>query len=85
MGAVAQWLIHDRLSKDAFLETTELDLCRSIQIYLKGVHQDFLARFEGNTDMMESAATLAGAVVRSGKACLFWSGDSPIRSVAPAR
>jgi len=77
-GAVAQWLVHDRLGNDDFLTNGEPDLRRSVETYLKGVHQDFLDQFDGNVDMMESAATLAGVVVRNGKACVFWSGDSPI-------
>lgn len=77
-GAVAQWLIHERLSQDPVSLETEPDLSRLVGNYLRRVHQDFLGRFSTDTDMMESACTLAGVLVRKEKACVFWSGDSPV-------
>jgi serine/threonine protein phosphatase PrpC len=77
-GAVANWLIHERLAVDDFLNGPNAQLPGLIRTYLKRVHQDFIERFEENDDMMESATTLAGVVVQNGKACIFWSGDSPV-------
>jgi serine/threonine protein phosphatase PrpC len=77
-GAVAQWLIHERLSQDPVSFEAEPDLSRLVGAYLRKVHQDFLGHFSTDIDMMESACTLAGVLVRNDKACVFWSGDSPV-------
>lgn len=77
-GAVAHWLLHERLSQDPLPTETGTDLCRLIGTYLRHVHQDFLNRFASEPDLIESACTLAGVLARGTKACVFWCGDSPI-------
>lgn len=77
-GAVAHWLIHDRLGLDELPTGPGTDLGRLMAPYLRKVHDDFLARFESDPDMMESACTLAGVLARGTEACVFWCGDSPV-------
>lgn len=76
-GAVAQWLIHERLAQDPILREGAR-LRDATAAYLKQVHDDFLRRFADNPDMLESACTLAGVLVRGTQACVFWCGDSPV-------
>jgi serine/threonine protein phosphatase PrpC len=77
-GAVADWLIHERLGNDNLLPDAGMSLSVILKAYLKGVHREFITQFQDNEDMMESAATLAGVVICGGRACVFTSGDSPV-------
>jgi serine/threonine protein phosphatase PrpC len=77
-GAVAQWLIHDRLAADDLLAKQEETLARTVEAYLRRVHDEFIGQFDGNEEMMESATTLAGVLVLGRRACVFTSGDSPV-------
>jgi len=81
-GAVAEWLIHERLAKDRFFSgdgAVPAEQCREIfHGYLRGVHEAFLKRFQHDHDLLESACTLAGAVVFPTHACVFSCGDSAV-------
>jgi serine/threonine protein phosphatase PrpC len=81
-GAVAQWLLHERLAQDRFFAgevTPGAQSCREIfHGYLRGVHDAFRRRFRQDAEMLESACTLAGAVVFPTHACVFSCGDSAV-------
>ncbi len=79
-GAVAEWLLHRRLATDLLLQGVPPGpgRCPGVKSYLRGLHSTFGKEFQQRRDLLESACTLAGALMFPDRACVFWSGDSAV-------
>lgn len=77
-GAVAEWLLLERVGKDAIFTLGEPDLEKQFLKYLRTVHSEFLERFGSQRHILESGCTFCAAFVQGTKASAFWAGDSPV-------
>ena len=77
-GAVADWIIHQKLERDALFGHAVTDLGGQFHSRVLEFHLEFLEQFRGDRLMLESGCTLAAALLYGSRCLVIWSGDSPI-------
>jgi len=82
-GAVAEWLLIERLSNDPVFELGEVDLEKQLLKYMRKVHTEFLEVFKDDRSMLESGCTFCAGLAHGQQAAAFWAGDSPVHHLRP--
>ena len=77
-GAVAQWILHDRIENDIIFNPAEGALLKQFHTYLGKIHREFLEQFRSDMEMLESGCTFSAVLVVGDDAAAYWAGDSPI-------
>ncbi|MFT5468355.1 MAG: serine/threonine protein phosphatase PrpC [Verrucomicrobiales bacterium] len=84
-GAVAEWILHERLAKDIPFESANTPILDQFRKYLLEIHKQFMGEFQSNLDIFESGCTLCAVLAYGNKAAAYWAGDSPIYHFQPGK
>lgn len=77
-GAVADWIIHQKLEREALFGHGVSDLGGQFHSRVLEFHLEFLEQFGNDVLMLESGCTLAAALLYGSRGLIIWSGDSPV-------
>lgn len=82
-GAVAEWIVHEKLNTDPIFQHPTMDLGGQLRSRILEFHLEFLECFRDDHRMLGSGCTLAAALLYGSRGIVLWSGDSPAYHLQP--